>query len=59
MLEEEGVQVEYAQPGFEGNHRAAGMAERTVQRVQLAMKRIMLETSLPPEFWVEVLDVVL
>ena len=59
MLEEEGVQVAYAQPGFEGNHRAAGMAERTVQRVQLAMKRIMLETSLPPEFWVEVLDVVL
>ena len=58
MLTEEGVQVAYAQPGFEGNHRAAGMAERTVQRVELAIKRIMLETSLPAPFWVEVLQAV-
>ena len=56
MLTEEGVQVIDSKHDCTGNHGTNGMNEGTIQYVELVMKRVMHETSLPPKFWLETLD---
>jgi hypothetical protein len=58
MLTEEGVQIVNAQQDCEGHHGTNGMDDGTIEHVQLAMKRVMHDTSLPPKFWPKTLDAV-
>jgi hypothetical protein len=58
MLTEKGVQIIDSTRDCTGNHGTNGMNEGTIQYVELVMKRVMHETSLPPKFWPETLDAV-
>jgi hypothetical protein len=58
MLTEKGVQTIDSTRDCAGSQGNNDMNEGTIQYVELAMKRIMHETSLPPRFWPETLDAV-
>ena len=55
MRERLGFTVDYAQPGYEGNHRSASRGENLGKQVELRCKAIMVACSLSADWWEEAL----